>query len=337
MRITVASNTRAILLLVLTLALAITAGLRLLGLDRDFEQYEQFFHLSSAELELSRFEPGFKWMASIGDLLSMNFFMFLLAVAFLSVGLKAYVIANTSKRSVVPWMYYLSYYFVLFDMTAIRLGLSIALILFGVYLCSINNRVFGVLAVGLSLLFHYQTLVPIIAFSAIMIADGTSGRFRRVYSSLMLAAAMAAVFWMARNFDFGALGSQGEWAARYLDTFGFTGAAWYQPSIILSIILLWLGRCSLKSSERLVRVAWYVGAFGVTIYYTLSGIAPIAFRLADGLLIFNLFWLGYAAKNASPVDRLTMKIALILFVGYYFWIYYTDDVPYLRFGERWAI
>ncbi len=322
---------------VVGLLLAMLAGLRVFGLDRDFEQYEAFYSLSQYQIGLSRFEPGFRWLALLTNALGWGFWEFLLLVAFLSVPLKAYVIAKVSQRSVVPWLYYIPYFFLLFDMTAIRLGVASAILMLGIFAVSVRRHVFGAALIVVSILFHYQMLVPVIAFTAVITADYFTARYRKALSVLVLGAGVVAIYWTTRYFDLGEVGDVGKWAARYVDSTSFSGAAWYQPSVILSMLLLWFGRNAMKSSVRLVRSSWFVGAFGVAIYYALSGIGVIVFRLADGLFFFNLFWLGYAAKNAPARERLLMKLTLVLFGLFYSWLFYFDKVPYLRFAERWAI
>lgn len=330
-------SSRTFLLIGFSLLLAAVAGLRLLGLDRDFRQYEAFYNLSDYQMGLSRFEPGFRWVASLGHSFGVDFWGFALFVACASVPLKTYVIAKVSQRSAVPWLYYIPYFFVLLDMTAVRLGLASSIMLLGVYLVSIRKRLFGGLFIGLSVLFHYQMIVPIIAFTAIMSADQLTSRYRKALSAVVIGVGVAGVYGFARYFDFGEIGRAGEWAARYVDSSDFSGAAWYQPSVIQSIMLLWLGRSALQSPQRLVRTAWFVGAFGVAVYYILSGVGAAVFRLADGLFFFNLLWLGYAAKHARPMDRLLMKVSLIVFGVFYTTLFYLAEVPYLRFAERWSI
>lgn len=337
MRGSVLFRQRTWLLIAFSATLACVAGFRLLGLDRDFWQYDYFYNLSDFQIAWSRFEPGFRWLAALSHSLGFDFWLFLLGVAFLSVPLKIYVIAKTSNRCVAPWLYYIPYFFVLFDMTAVRVGLASAVMLVGVYIASIGRRFIGLILISVSVLFHFQMFVPIFMISAIVFADGIASRYRRFLSWIVLGAAVVGVFVIARYVDLSGLGTTGEWAARYVDSSQFSGAAWYQPLVIQSIILLWLGRCALKSPVRLVRIAWLLGVFGVLVYYVLSKVGAIAFRISEGVLFFNLIWLGYAARNARKIDRILMYVCLVLFGLFYWVIFYFDEVPFLRFAERWSM
>lgn len=327
---------RSLLLAMFCIVAILAAGLRLPGLDRDYEQYEAFYNLSLFQMEYSRFELGFRWLASSATAMELPFLAFLLLVACISVPLKFYVVSRVSQRSMVPWLYYIPYFFVLLDMTAVRLGLASAILMLGIYLWFDSRRWIGGLLVVASVLFHYQMLVPITAFAAFGLADRWMPRYRVTVSALLAALGAAAAFLVARYTDLERIGQVGEWTARYVDASVFSGAAWYQPSVIQSIVILTLGRCALVSPQRLVRVAWVVGAFGVLIYYALSGIGTLVFRLADGLLFFNLLWLGYAARNASAWDRLLMKLSVSMFLVFYLILFYQNEVPFLRFAERWS-
>lgn len=328
---------RSMLILIVALLLTVIAGLRLLGLDRDFEQYEIFYSLSDFQIQGSRFEPGFKWVAAFAHSLGLGSFGFMLLVACLAVPLKTHVLAKVSEGNIAPWIYYIPYFFVLQDMTAIRLGVASALMLAGVYMLASGKKLPGFLFVAASVLFHFQMLVPIIVFTAIFISDSLPPRYRRGVSVIVMIIAAVSVYAFARLVDLSQFGSTGEWASRYMDASGFGGAAWYQPIVVQSIFMLWFGRCAMQSREPYVRIAWFVGAFGVVIYYLMSRVGAAAFRLSEGLLFFNLLWIGYSARYARPMDRLMLKSSTILFALFYLWVFYSNEMPHLRLAERWSL
>lgn len=319
------------------LVLAAVAGFRLLGLDRDFEQYEIFYSLSDYGISLSRFEPGFRWIALTSHDAGLSFFGFLLVVSSVSVALKIYAIKAYDYRELAPWIYYLSYYYVLLDMTAIRFGLALALILLSLRLFYSGSRILGLVCAGASLLFHLQAALPILAFTALGLVNHFNVR-HRLFFGLSAAILSGGVIYLGATLtDVTQFGQAGEWAVRYIETDRGYGAAWYQPSVVMSIILLCLGRVAIHSPDRLVRTSWYVGCLGVFTYYLLSNVGVLAFRASDSLTFFNVLWLGYAAKHSKPAERRLIYVTLGLFVVFFYFVFFLDEAPYLRFHERWAL
>lgn len=327
---------RGVITIILGLVLAALAGFRVFGLDRDYLQYEHFYNLSDYEIALSRFEPGFRLLADLSHGLGLGFLGFVLLAAALSIPAKMYVISKLSHRSIVPWLYYFPYFFVLFDMTAIRLAVASTLLLVGLYCFSVGKRVLGTLFGLFSVTFHYQVLVPIVVYLFMSVPNYVVSRFKNHLLGLTVVLSGIAIYLLANYVDWNVLGGSGGWIGRYTDATAFQGAAWYQPSVIQSIVLLALGRCAIESPDRLIKTSWFVGAFGVLVYYFLSSTGSLVFRLADGLFFFNMLWLGYAAKHASAHDRSLMVLCLVSFGAYYVYLFYAADPPYLRLAERWG-
>lgn len=318
--------------------LCTVAGFRLLGLDRDFEQYEYFYNLSDYEIRLSRFEFGFRWFAIATRNLGIDFFGFLFFVASLSIAIKVYVIRAYDHRELAPWIFYLSFYFVLIDMTAIRLGLALALVLVSLRLFYSGSRFLALICAVASLAFHIQAALPIAAFIAIGLISFYGVRYRSFLGVFLSIALSAALYLAATQVDVLKFGQIGEWAERYFEDDRGYGAAWYQPSVIMSAILLYLGRGAIRSPDPLVSSSWFVGLFGVLAYYFLSGVGVLAFRTSDSLTFFNVLWLGYAARHAKRKDRLLIYATLAaFFVFFYGFLYYSGEMPFLRFEERWLI
>lgn len=132
-----------------------------LGLNTsDTSAYIEFYNdIQDFESGLIRFEPGFTLIALSLRSFFENSSVFLLAVAFIGVGLKLIAIRNYSNYYYLSLIVYLSKYILLQDMIQVRAGVASA-----IFLCSIKylyNRsaIKYIAAITVAAMFHYSALI----------------------------------------------------------------------------------------------------------------------------------------------------------------------------------
>ena len=146
------------------------------GLETDYWHYNDIFNGNSEQTV----ETGFLLLIKLVKLFTNNFNFFLVIVAALSFGTKAKLMGQFKYCFLIMLSYYLKYY-VLFELNAIRQGLSLAIVLIAVTkLVEGNKKKFVILAliastihassafILLALLFEKKTLKPFVLIGMLM-------------------------------------------------------------------------------------------------------------------------------------------------------------------------
>ena len=146
---------REVILYCMAFVLILISAFRGAGVDRDYNDYVQYFKDSDFQLV----EPAFVIISRIIKLFTSNAVFLFLVFAFLGVSLKIKAIKQLSELWLLCIVTYASYFFILHEMTQIRAGIASAFLL----LCikPIYERdwkkflLFAFLAVSI----HYSALV----------------------------------------------------------------------------------------------------------------------------------------------------------------------------------
>ncbi|MEP6674204.1 MAG: EpsG family protein [Ferruginibacter sp.] len=177
------SNT---LLGILIVAMALLAGLRGENIDKDYDNYIYSFEMlynTNNLLIFTLYEPGYIAIVRLVRLLfDVNYpVVILLFCAFVSVFLK---ITNIKKLAINPYLailFYFSHYFLLHEMTQIRIGLAAALFFVAISYYLKGERIKFVGIVLLACLFHYSAI-----FYLFVLFFDTVSFNRIIYFSLIL-------------------------------------------------------------------------------------------------------------------------------------------------------
>lgn len=134
------------------------AAFRKAGIDRDYQGYLEYYN-DILHHSFSRVEPFFIIITQFVDKLFHNPSFVFIIYAFLGVFLKLYAINKLTTFRLLSLLIYFSNFFLLFEMTQIRVGVAAGLLL----LCiePIREKKLGkflILAV-LATLFHYSALI----------------------------------------------------------------------------------------------------------------------------------------------------------------------------------
>jgi len=143
--------------------LILIAAIRPVGLDGDSINYESITHLTWVDASFSDKEPFF-WVINelnnllLGGYISGLFFIF----ALLAVTIKMYAI---KKLSIFPFFsiyIYIAVYFILHEMTQIRVGVASAIFLLAIPDLINKNRIHYIFKCVIASLFHYLAIIMIL-------------------------------------------------------------------------------------------------------------------------------------------------------------------------------
>lgn len=152
----VGQNQRAKKFLILIL-LIFVAGLRLEGMDRDYTQYVEAFNYANFNYNI---EPSFILISTIVKTLNYSHTALFLIYAIIGVTLKFVAINKLSDHVYASILLYISHFFLLHEMTQIRIGVASGLLLLAFYqkIKKENTRGF-LLITGLAIFFHYSSII----------------------------------------------------------------------------------------------------------------------------------------------------------------------------------
>ena len=141
------------------LVLIFVAGFREIGLDPDSENYEYTFQNYFKNGTDEMIEPSFLLISYILGLFTDNVHILFLLYAIFGVSLKMFAFRKMSEFYFVPLLCYISFYYVLHDLTQIRAG-----VVSGIFLCTLpliaenKKKIAFFILLGASLI-HYSSLM----------------------------------------------------------------------------------------------------------------------------------------------------------------------------------
>jgi len=160
-----------IFIVFIMLLLVIIAGLRPLGIDHDSLAYAKILNSCISEVSFIEKEPTFwiiDWLNSI--IFNGSIQMFFVIFAFIGVSLKLYAIRNIATFPLMSILTYISFYFIMHEMTQIRVGVSIALMYIAIIPFLKKQYVIFWLLNLIAFMFHYSAIViPILFYIAMKI------------------------------------------------------------------------------------------------------------------------------------------------------------------------
>lgn len=138
--------------------LFLLAAFRNSELDRDYLGYIEYYN-AVINNSFSRIEPSFILISKMIDKLFDNNLLLFIIYAFLGVSLKFYAISKLTNLRLLSSLIYFSSFFLLFEMTQIRVGVATGLLLLSIV--PIKERKLGLFLIiaSLAFFFHYSAIV----------------------------------------------------------------------------------------------------------------------------------------------------------------------------------
>ena len=280
------SLNKELFLFPLALFFSLLAALRLLGIDRDFDQYRIFFDDLSFPYD-GRFELGFVYFSFVIKRSFGSFFALLFFVALLSLVVKFYLILKLPNS----WYWLIVYLLVLFplhEMTQMRVAIAIAFGYLALYL--FTNRVGSVwpfLLLFIASMFQYSILIlmPFFIFSKYVKYFDWRILLFLIFSPAILVFNSIEYASFLNPIIFWELNSIGEYSTN--------------PFSILNISLISVVAIGISYANNFPasKLPWlYLSAMGLGLYYGLMEIPVFAHRLLELTIFSYFFWIPYLPK-----------------------------------------
>lgn len=145
--------------LVLGTVLIILAGSREVGVDADSINYEATFLNHSSDDALETVEYSFILISKLVQLFSNDVHVLFFIYAFLGLTLKFFAFRKLSEFWFLPVVVYISYFYVLHELTQIRTGVMAGLFLLAIKPICEGKRLKAFLFIATGIFFHYSALV----------------------------------------------------------------------------------------------------------------------------------------------------------------------------------
>lgn len=288
---------RLLYMVAATLVTALVCLIQDTSLNKDRNQYVYLIN-AIADEGLALMEPGYLLLVKLLATFSSGVVfetLFFLLVALASVSVKMVLFDRYGGNLFGCVIAYLSYFFLLHEMTQIRIGLAIGLLYFSWFSWIENRRisyyVFGLLAT----LFHVSCLIFIIAPWMLSVI-----RFRRWYGLLAILVGMCVMslvtsYWFASLISLLEKLTGLEKLALYLELFEDGVFSEISPvRLIPHLILLALYVLRRKYwRDQLVTVMLVrIHLVGILIFMALSPMPVVAYRMSDLFLFASIMLVG---------------------------------------------
>ncbi len=135
--------------------------------------YENYFDLYKIipEIDIFKFsdlkyyygEVGFVYLVSMLKYLKIPFIAFTLILSCISISLKCYFYFKLNRKPLYSVSIYLCLYFILVEFILIRWSVAVGLIVVGYYFIFTNKNIYSKFFLAFSFLFHYFSLIFIVA------------------------------------------------------------------------------------------------------------------------------------------------------------------------------
>ncbi|PHV33377.1 hypothetical protein CSQ94_08900 [Janthinobacterium sp. BJB312] len=142
----------------LGILLFLFAAMRGEGVDRDYHGYLEYYDYV-LESEFKNVEPTFILIASLADRLFSSSLMIFFVYAFLGVGIKLYAINQITPHRNLALLVYYSMFFMLLEMTQIRVGVAAGFLLLCIRPILKRNLRQFLLFSCLAFAFHYSAII----------------------------------------------------------------------------------------------------------------------------------------------------------------------------------
>ena len=158
-------SSKTLILILIGILLILVAGLRPIGIDGDSLNYVGVLHVSLSEANFIDKEPSFWMINELNKVLfGGNEQTFFLIFAILGVTLKILAIRQLSLLPLYSIFVYICLYFILHEMTQIRVGVAAAIFLLAIP--DVYNRNFKAFLFKtiLAMMFHYSAIIMLLAY-----------------------------------------------------------------------------------------------------------------------------------------------------------------------------
>ena len=301
------------------ICLALLAGLRSPEIGRDYQNYLYSFETIYTEhnpLLFVFYEPGFVAIVFLIRLLFLNNYgiIIMLLIASISVCIKAWKIRSLSINPYTVILLYFSHFFLLQEMTQIRIGLATAFFFIAISYFLKRNFVGYILLILFATLFHYTAL-----FYLVLLFLRTD-KFNRVLYIGVLASALLFAFIPVPLISYLGNLQSNEFSGKVDNYVMAAELGIYKVNVLNAITICNILGClylifaiAPRDFEKDKKLTFFLKCNILSIFLLsfFSGIPSIAFRLSDMLGILSMFCFAYLVRYL-PFGKYNIFIVIAL-------------------------
>ena len=312
---------RFLLYILMGFVMVLIAGLREIGLDPDSENYEysfQHYYLSS---EMCMVEPSFTLISAVLNVFTDNVHLLFLVYAFLGVTIKLYAFKKNLQCIFVPLMLYISFYFVLHEMTQIRAGVVSALFLLAVYYIAKKEKRKALLLIIVGSFFHYSSLALL---PTLMFGNKNFNRKENIMIALLIPLSYLIYFGgisMLLNTDIPLIGNKLAIYQQAMEKGKMTvNINVFDPVHLVSVMLFYYTlyfRKTITAFNENYNVVIKIVALGLFLHTSLAFLPVLALRISQLYCIVNIFlFSGIVYTFKQKWMGITILVLLSIFQMY---------------------
>lgn len=312
---------RFFLYILMGFVMVLIAGLREIGLDPDSENYEYSFHHYYQSTEMGMVEPSFTLISAVLNVFTDNVHLLFLVYAFLGVTIKLYAFKKNLQCIFVPMMLYISFYFVLHEMTQIRAGVVSALFLLAVYHIAKKEKRKALLLIIVGSFFHYSSLALL---PTLMFGNKDFNRKENIMIALLIPLSYLIYFGgisMLLNTDIPLIGNKLAIYQQAMEKGKMTvNINVFDPVHLVSVMLFYYTlyfRKTITAFNENYNVVIKIVALGLFLHTSLAFLPVLALRISQLYCIVSIFlFSGIVYTFKQKWMGITVLVLLSIFQMY---------------------
>ena len=312
---------RSFLYILMGFVMVLIAGLREIGLDPDSENYEYSFQHYYQSSEMGMVEPSFTLISAVLNVFTDNVHLLFLVYAFLGVTIKLYAFKKNLQCIFVPMMLYISFYFVLHEMTQIRAGVVSALFLLAVYYIAKKEKRKALLLIIVGSFFHYSSLALL---PTLMFGNKDFNRKENIMIALLIPLSYLIYFGgisMLLNTDIPLIGNKLAIYQQAMEKGKMTvNINVFDPVHLVSVMLFFYTlyfRKTITAFNENYNVVIKIVALGLFLHTSLAFLPVLALRTSQLYCIVNIFlFSGFVYTFKQKWMGITILVLLSIFQMY---------------------
>lgn len=312
---------RFFLYILMGFVMVLIAGLREIGLDPDSENYEYSFQHYYQSSEMGMVEPSFTLISAILNVFTDNVHLLFLVYALLGVTIKLYAFKKNLQCIFVPMMLYISFYFVLHEMTQIRAGVVSALFLLAVYYIAKKEKRKALLLIIVGSFFHYSSLALL---PTLMFGNKNFNRKENIMIALLIPLSYLIYFGgisMLLNTDIPLIGNKLAIYQQAMEKGKMTvNINVFDPVHLVSVMLFYYTlyfRKTITAFNENYNVVIKIVAIGLFLHTSLAFLPVLALRISQLYSIVNIFlFSGIVYTFKQKWMGITVLVLLSIFQMY---------------------
>lgn len=312
---------RFFLYILMGFVMVLIAGLREIGLDPDSENYEYSFQHYYQSSEMGMVEPSFTLISAVLNVFTDNVHLLFLVYALLGVTIKLYAFKKNLQCIFVPLMLYISFYFVLHEMTQIRAGVVSALFLLAVYHIAKKEKRKALLLIIVGSFFHYSSLALL---PTLMFGNKKFNRKENIMIALLIPLSYLIYFGgisMLLNTDIPLIGNKLAIYQQAMEKGKMTvNINVFDPVHLVSVMLFYYTlyfRKTITAFNENYNVVIKIVAIGLFLHTSLAFLPVLALRISQLYCIVNIFlFSGIVYTFKQKWMGITVLVLLSIFQMY---------------------